>query len=111
MPLDSSHFQPALFAFVQLLNGEITVRASSRIAFDPFRPTPSWKLGQREVHAMLVERPHESARTVRFLAFSGPAVDGDRLPVDIGLNDVAIADNAARVAAAERIVRFFEAAA
>lgn len=99
---------PVLLEYVHRLDDEIKSLSSSPITFDPFRTTPSWKLGNAEVRAILVGTPGKPARQVRFLPFSGPSFQDHLHPVSDYFPIVHADDLEASKAAASRIVQFLE---
>jgi hypothetical protein len=98
----------AFFDFVLSLNDDVASVARSEVSFDPNRTTPSWKLGQNEVRALLVGEVGQPARTVRFYAFAGPTFQDHLVPVGTHLPLVAIDDEEARSRVATLIVNFLE---
>jgi hypothetical protein len=99
---------PILFDFVHRLNGDVVSRSAAEISFDPNRTTPSWKLGEHEVRAMLVGPIGQRAHHVRFFPFSGPTFQDHLNPVSDYFPVIEIEDVRAREDTAHRIVRFLE---
>jgi hypothetical protein len=104
----SSDVHPVLLEYVRKLDNEIRARSNSDIAFDPYRTTPSWKLGTAEVRALLVGIPGCAEMSVRFLPFSGPSFQDHLIPVSDHFPIVAVDDISARERAAEKIISFLE---
>ena len=99
---------PLLFDFVHRLDSAIRARTSAPIHFDRYRTTPSWKLGENEVRAMLVGHPGEEAYRVRILPFSGQTFLDHLQPVTDYFPLVELEDDPACADTVDRIVRFLE---
>jgi len=108
VPSAAADVPPLLFDFVHRLNAEITSRSSVDILFDPHRTTPSWKLGENEVRAMLIGPAGQRAVQIRFLPFSGPTFQDHLNPLGYHLPIIDVDDDIASADAAERIVTFLQ---
>jgi hypothetical protein len=108
-PPSADQVHPLLLEYVHRLNHDISRHSDAPIAFDPYRTTPSWKLGCAEVRALLVAPPGAPARQVRFLSFSGPSLQDHLHPTSHYLPLVDVDDGDARERAAKSIVAFLEA--
>jgi hypothetical protein len=107
-PPSADQVHSLLLEYVHRLDHDIRRHSNAPISFDPYRTTPSWKLGGAEIRALLVAPPGEPARKVRFFSFAGPSLQDHLHPTSHYLPLVDVDDGDARERAAKSIAAFLE---